>query len=46
MLKVRFNGGASGGLVRWDEPPTVGEVEAVLKGHLGEPIRSVGDLEV
>lgn len=30
----------------WDQPPTVAEVQRVLRAHLGEPIQRVSDLEV
>jgi len=30
----------------WDEPPTVAQVERVLKANQGKPIQSIGDLEV
>jgi hypothetical protein len=45
-LMMRFDDGKHAGLFQWDEPPTVAEVEAVLKAHLGESLRRVVGLEV
>jgi hypothetical protein len=45
-LRVRFGEKEQIGSLLWDEPPTIAEVEAVLKTHLGEPIQSVSDLQV
>jgi hypothetical protein len=46
IVRMRFDEREHLGSLQWNEPPTVDEVEAVLKAHLGESIRSVGDLMV
>jgi len=36
---------ASGGL-QWDQPQSVDDVQKVLRVHVGQPIRAIGDLDV
>ena len=46
IVRMRLDEREHLGSLQWNEPPTVDEVEAVLKAHLGESIRTVGDLMV
>jgi hypothetical protein len=46
ILTMTFDGREHLGSLWWGEPPTVAEVEAVLRAQLGGTIGSLGDLEV
>ena len=45
-LRVRFGEHEHIGSLLWDEPPTVEEIETMLKMHIGDPIRHVSELPV
>jgi hypothetical protein len=46
-LTIKYEGREhSASLLQWDAPPSLDEVEKVLKAHLGEPIKAIGDLDV
>jgi len=46
MLVKKVKGHEYVGALQWDEPPTIAALEVVLKAHLGESIRAIGQLEV
>jgi hypothetical protein len=46
MLVKKVKGHEYVGALQWDEPPTIAAVEVMLKAHLGESIRAIGELEV
>lgn len=46
MLVKNVKGHEYVGALQWDEPPTIAALEVVLKAHLGESIKAIGQLEV
>jgi len=45
-LIIEYEGREHVGSLQWDAPPSLDEVERVLKAHLGEPTKAVGDLDL
>ena len=45
-LTIKYKGHEYSGTLQWDAPPSLDDVEKVLKAHLGEPIKAIGDLDV
>jgi len=45
-LTIEHEGRTQSGILQWDAPPSLDDVEEVLQAHRGEPIRVIGDLEV
>jgi hypothetical protein len=45
-LTMRYEDRAHLGHLTWDEPPTMDDVEAVLKEHIGVPIKDIGAKEI
>ena len=45
-LTRRFDGVAYRGSLLWSGPPSVGELERILRGRIGLPIQEVGDVEI
>jgi hypothetical protein len=33
-------------VLEWDPPPAIGDVEATLRAHIGQPLKGLGDLDV
>jgi len=45
-LTIKYEGREHSGSLQWDAPPSLDDMEKVLKAHLGEPIKAIGDLDV
>ena len=45
-LTVEHEGREIVGRLEWDPPPSLAAVERVLRAHLGEPLTSIGYLDV
>lgn len=45
-LTIEYKGREHSGILQWVAPPSLGEIEKVLKAHLGEPLKAIGDLDV
>lgn len=45
-LTMEYAGREHVGSLQWDAPPSLDEVEKVLRAHLGLPIKAISDLDV
>ncbi len=45
-LTTEYDGRQDVGSLEWDAPPRLEDVERVLRAHIGETLRSIGELEV
>ena len=45
-LRMRYKGREHMACLSWDPPPSLTDVEQVLRAHLGNTITDIGDLEV
>jgi hypothetical protein len=45
-LTMWWSGRDHFGSLEWTPPPTLDAVEAILRAHIGEPIQSIGDVDV
>ncbi|MBI3030943.1 MAG: hypothetical protein HYY64_15670 [Candidatus Rokubacteria bacterium] len=45
-LTMEHEGRECIGGLEWDQPPTLEAVERVLRAHVGQPIKVIGDLDV
>jgi hypothetical protein len=45
-LRMRYRGREHIACFSWDPPPSLTEVEQVLRAHLGQTITDIGDLDV
>lgn len=45
-LRMRYKGREHMACLSWDPPPSLTDVEQVLRAHLGNTITDIGDLDV
>ncbi len=45
-LTITYEGREQSASLQWDAPPSLDDVEKVLKAHLDQPIKAIGDLDV
>ena len=45
-LRMHYKGHEHTAGLSWDPPPSLSDVEQVLRAHLGHTIRAIGDLDV
>ena len=45
-LSMQYDGREHVGGLEWDAPPSIDNVEKLLRAHVGEPITAIGELEV
>ena len=45
-LTIEHEGRKQSGILQWDAPPSVDDVEKVLRANIGNTIKAIGDLDV
>jgi hypothetical protein len=45
-LTMEYDGRTHNTVLKWDEPPTLAKLQAVLQAHVGRPIEEIANAEV
>jgi hypothetical protein len=45
-LTMKFDGREHHGILAWDKPPSMTDVERALRGQIGRTIQEIGDVEI